>query len=397
MPLLAAALVAGVVLLFSLRFSAGDVYPIYSSLRSDPLGTRGLFESLDSLELINAVQNYKNPRYLANQKPSTIFLAGVKNPWLLLGTKGNDIARLASEGSRVVISFALGDNALSKNTDLDIEEFDIDEEDSVRQCFPAHFKTQFTKNWGLGIDKNTNGPMVSMAKPDYEIKGHGLPDQVMWRGNWYFDTISRFWNPVYTVNGHPVMIERKLGKGSVVFAADSYFLSNEAMKAGPYAGLILWLIKPNTTVIIDEWHLNIAKTQNIATLVRKYGLAPMFFSLIFLALLYVWKNSVPLVPRKSADSATDFAGEYLSTKGYAQAMVSLLRRNFGKYDILNKCFVLWEQSAAMDTKISGQAENQIREIIKAQARLPNRQKDPVAAYKKACEIFLEGNQIREKL
>ncbi|WP_075088131.1 hypothetical protein [Verrucomicrobium spinosum] len=32
------------------RFSAGDAYPPYSSLRSDPLGSRVLFESLDRLD-----------------------------------------------------------------------------------------------------------------------------------------------------------------------------------------------------------------------------------------------------------------------------------------------------------------------------------------------------------
>src|SRR5690242_6328937 len=38
--------VFGIVQLFDLRFDVGDVYPPYSSLRSDPLGTMALFESL---------------------------------------------------------------------------------------------------------------------------------------------------------------------------------------------------------------------------------------------------------------------------------------------------------------------------------------------------------------
>ena len=38
--------VLGVIYLFLLRFEAGDVYPPYSSLRADPLGTMAWYESL---------------------------------------------------------------------------------------------------------------------------------------------------------------------------------------------------------------------------------------------------------------------------------------------------------------------------------------------------------------
>ena len=46
----AALFVAGLIQLFLLRFKAGDVYPAYSSLRSDPLGTQVLFESLNLVQ-----------------------------------------------------------------------------------------------------------------------------------------------------------------------------------------------------------------------------------------------------------------------------------------------------------------------------------------------------------
>ncbi len=41
-----AGFVFGIVRLFELRFSAGDIYPPYSSFRTDPLGTKALTESL---------------------------------------------------------------------------------------------------------------------------------------------------------------------------------------------------------------------------------------------------------------------------------------------------------------------------------------------------------------
>src|SRR5215471_5071631 len=40
----------GLVRLFELRYEAGDVYPEYSSMRSDPLGTMAFYESLDGFQ-----------------------------------------------------------------------------------------------------------------------------------------------------------------------------------------------------------------------------------------------------------------------------------------------------------------------------------------------------------
>lgn len=39
----------GLVQLFRWRFEAGDVYPPYSSLRTDPMGTQALFESFQAI------------------------------------------------------------------------------------------------------------------------------------------------------------------------------------------------------------------------------------------------------------------------------------------------------------------------------------------------------------
>ena len=45
----AAAFAFGIFRLFEFRFEAGDVYPPYSSLRSDPLGAMALYESLEKI------------------------------------------------------------------------------------------------------------------------------------------------------------------------------------------------------------------------------------------------------------------------------------------------------------------------------------------------------------
>ena len=47
--LVLAVFVAGLILLFRLRLGQGDVFPAYSSLRADPLGTLALHDSLAQL------------------------------------------------------------------------------------------------------------------------------------------------------------------------------------------------------------------------------------------------------------------------------------------------------------------------------------------------------------
>ena len=50
---------AGLAQLFLLRFETGDGLPPYSSLRTDPLGTKALYESLDRIESVAVSRNYR--------------------------------------------------------------------------------------------------------------------------------------------------------------------------------------------------------------------------------------------------------------------------------------------------------------------------------------------------
>ena len=52
---------AGLFQIFQLRFEAGDVYPEYSSLRSDPLGTMALCESLEKMPGVSVRRDYSAP------------------------------------------------------------------------------------------------------------------------------------------------------------------------------------------------------------------------------------------------------------------------------------------------------------------------------------------------
>jgi len=63
--------------LYSLRISKGDVYPPYSSLRADPLGTRALHDGLEDLEGLHVQRRFKPLEGLPVSPPRTIILAGM--------------------------------------------------------------------------------------------------------------------------------------------------------------------------------------------------------------------------------------------------------------------------------------------------------------------------------
>ena len=61
---------------FLLRFEHGDVYPPYSSLRSDPLGTRAFYESFNALPGIEVGRNHRDFQHLPDGAGRTLLLAG---------------------------------------------------------------------------------------------------------------------------------------------------------------------------------------------------------------------------------------------------------------------------------------------------------------------------------
>src|ERR1041384_7220378 len=73
---------AGVIYLFLLRFEAGDVYPPYSSLRADPLGTMAWFESLQKLPSLTVRRDMSSNSKLPEDKDTTyLHLAANELEW----------------------------------------------------------------------------------------------------------------------------------------------------------------------------------------------------------------------------------------------------------------------------------------------------------------------------
>src|ERR1043166_2568773 len=97
---------AGLFQLLKLRFESGDVYPPYSSLRADPLGTRALYESLELTHDVKPVRNFMLFEKIPATARQAVLIMGVPPDDLELtpAREWQEIETLANAGTRVVIT-----------------------------------------------------------------------------------------------------------------------------------------------------------------------------------------------------------------------------------------------------------------------------------------------------
>src|SRR5207244_5727380 len=73
------AFVWGLISLYEQRFVEGDIYPVYSSLRSDPLGAEALFDSAAHLPGYSTRRNFQEPENVRDRNATILFLGA--NPF----------------------------------------------------------------------------------------------------------------------------------------------------------------------------------------------------------------------------------------------------------------------------------------------------------------------------
>ena len=213
--------------------------------------------------------------------------------------------------------------------------------------------------------------------------GLALPRSLDWHSGMIFTNCDAAWRTIYARGTNAVVVERKFGKGSVVLASDSFFISNEAMLKARHADLLAWLVGANRRVVFDEAHLGISESPGVAALMRKYRLHGLAAGLLLLAGLFIWKNSTSLVPPHAGEPREDF----VAGKDAASGFVNLLRRNIPARDIFAACFAEWKKSAAPAGRFSSARLRQAETIFLSENSLPAGRRDPIATYKKISETL----------
>ncbi|MEO8353958.1 MAG: DUF4350 domain-containing protein, partial [Chthoniobacteraceae bacterium] len=331
-------LAAGISRLLSLRYQQGDIFPPYSTLRADPLGAKGLFDALSELGGLTVERNYRSLEQHPAQEPVTMIYAGASRTSSWRQAELAHARAMLVNGSRLVFSFtpetwsrrtnfpplipapatpptpapvpAGSDSAEAGGTDSETapaspaEDPSFDEPPAPKfQITPAD-GVPFAKaleEWGVNFAVRSDPRAREFdlpARATDEAKALGLEPMLSWHSAMYFKNLKPEWRVLYRCDGKPVIIERQMGDGGIVLISDSYFLSNEALRRERRPALLEWVAGPLARIVFDEEHHGVSESINLAGLGRKYGLGGVIACLALLAILYVWKHAVPLVPRR---------------------------------------------------------------------------------------------------
>ena len=361
----------GLLQLFKLRFAAGDIYPEYSSLRADPLGTKGFYESLDNL--LTAGRNYRPFSKLGQGRDTTLFYLGAQSTFMFETRSDLRLSREAFEtlesfvmdGGRLVISFfpsfqkpstnRFGSRLIpntppagggrvnrpaKKGRPVEDDEFGDFESVSIQQ------------RWGLEYGHDPllkDDDNAHKADPAAKmIVSKDLPEFFPSHTALFFDKLTNSWRVVYArKKTRPVIIERKLGAGSIVLSADSYLFSNEALSKERAPELLAWMVGPSQHALFDETHLGVEESSGISALARKYRLHGLFAGLLLLAGLFIWKNSTSFMPPYQPEDRGE-QGKWVQGKDSATGFVNLLRRNLPARELLAICLTEWKKSCARE-------------------------------------------------
>ncbi len=376
----------GIIELLITRFEAGDIYPAYSSYRSDPLGSKAFYEGLRLLPQVDAARNIEPLSRLSGASGTVLFLFGMDPHSLSVTRKETlriieDIARI---GGRVIIAFAPTDNKpLSPSEKINAEKEGKEETeeknadvDKNKEEKEGPYEKEFVdlqKRWLVETAYSNNTDKVATLVASEKA----LPASLPWHSTLFFKPQDDTWRTVYARGDEPVIIERSYMKGSIVLISDSFMISNEAMKHFRHAGFLAWLCGNHQKIIFDETHLSISRKAGIVSLIRKYGLVPFFMSLIVLALLAVWRQSTGLVPPQKEDErvAVDTGKDSLT------GFTSLLRRNISPHEILTACLSEWKRSFTHGARDLSALLPRMEKIIAQDRALPKRKRDPVRTYR----------------
>ncbi len=280
---------AGIGRLFYLRTEAGDIYPPYSSLRADPLGSRALYESLDSLNGIRAVRNYSPAGGL--QSTGAILFLG--NPLNISRRDQQDFERLANNGARVIIAFG-----------------------------PASQEQIASPAWGFGVG------YFRRRRYDDQSRLH-------------FQNLAAEWTVLVKHDGFPVLMERPFGRGSIVLSSDSYRFSNEAMLRDRESAVLSHVIADKREIIFDESHLGTEEEVSVGALGRRYHLQGAFLGSLLVAGLFLWKSTSSFLPPLTE---TENSGA-VSGRSTAAGLVNLLKRSVPPAALLSVCSAEWRKTA----------------------------------------------------
>lgn len=394
-----ALLALGALLAFGLghifqRRVARDLYPVYSSFRADPLGTRALHDALAIAPGLTVGRSLVPLARLPARPERTLLLLGVQR-YDLSEVLEDDFTALDAAlraGSRVVL--CLQGMNYAPTTELEKDASSRDElkkarqaQDEARQessknadkkpdapteppaktpaAKPKHPPVDAYARWGFTIEEQRDHNDVLTSRP----AAPALPADFHWGSDLVLKPAAdTAWHPAIERDGRILIAERTIGLGTLVVVTDAYAVSNESLQRQRATDLLSWLVGPHRAVVFDESHLGVVEDPGIAALARRYGLLPAFALCGLLALLFIWRRAAAFVPPAPLSTVTTL--DYRPTS----SLTALLRRALPAERLLPTCLTEWRRTARAG------------DLARVEAALATA-KDPVSGYNTAVAVL----------
>lgn len=410
--LVAGAFCFGLARLFALRYEAGDVYPPYSTLRADPVGTKALHDALGGLPGVQVRRNFQPLKKLQPGQPVTLVYAGVQPQSYWTERELLELETLLANGARVVFAFfpidaapqpaelrrAQEEERARKRERLEREgepapddaekKRTEDEEESSRSGMVSFEKV--AKRFGFQFEFQPRAEGKAYDRHAFLIAaGAALETDISWHSALYFDELSPDWKPLYLSDNKPVIAERGYGRGSIVLSSDSFFLSNEALRRERHAQLLARIFSGPRLIVFDEEHLGVTEQPGIAALVKRYRLQGVVAGLVLLAALFVWKNATRFLPARP-EGGDD--GDVVLGRDSARGFSNLLRRSIKPADLLRVCVEEWRHGGAHPARAIAAVE----ELWAQEQTRPLKQRNPAATYRAIAQSLSQKGVNRER-
>jgi hypothetical protein len=383
--LLATIFVWGLLQIFDMRFSRGDIYPPYSSLRTDPLGTRIFYESLEHLSNMDVVRNQSSYKQFAVAENVAFFYVGARG-LSLTDKELTDLEKFINRGGRFVFTFYpqgnkswLVENAKPTPSASPVSNKKKKEDDAESKKIFLLTDVQQRWEFHLAAENKFEVTDATTAVP-------GIDRAIPWHSSLSFQTLGAAWHPVYSIGERPVVIERAMGNGTIVMASDSYFLSNEAMRRDRRASFLAWLVGDKRRVMFDEVHHGVREVAGVSTLIRRYRLGGFVAAALLIAILLCWKNMVHLVPAAANRPEGD---EFVSGKESFAGLTSLFRRNIAPSEVAEVCYSEWNKSLPRAARSVQLTADRVRAAMEEFRRENKPHRNPVDVYREISRIINE--------
>ena len=366
-------------------FEMGDMYPEYSSLGAELEGTEVLYEALEALPEIRVSRSYVSFTSLRDVKDATVLAPGFRPyAWrAMTKDEAQKLRDIVQGGARIVVAFDAaplpafvsaileGQKKGEKKVEKKVEKKAEQQKPQSGQLGAAPEKEEAREDKSSAIAKIL-AIRVDYLKAPEEQKGRWragttravkiaadappqLPERLEWSKGIQLAAEDPSWKIIYQEGDRPAVMERTLGKGSLVVLADSYLLTNRAMWKSRRPEFLLWLLGGRKKIVFDEAHLGVSDNPGIAWLARKYRLHGLFAALIALLALYAWKESASV-------QAPPHSGPAGLPPGESHAgLVALLKRCIPQSQVLGTCVDEWAKSEKRDPR----AVERLRGIVTA--------------------------------